>query len=73
MPLEKLEDLVMKLRTDESLRVKDQQYVQENAVEFTEHTGDTMVMNNTVLFVMYVMIPYMIAAYNKLTAESDVL
>lgn len=45
MTIEKLEDLVMTLRTDGSLRVKDQQYFQENAVEFTEHTGDTMVMN----------------------------
>ena len=53
MTIENLEDLVMKLRTDDSLRVKDQQYFQENAVD---------------LFIMYVMIPYMIA-YNKLTAE----
>ena len=40
MTIEQLENLVMTLRTEESLRVRDQQYSEENAVDFTEHQGD---------------------------------
>ena len=46
MTIEQLENMVMKLRTEDSLRVRDQQYFEENAVEFTEHQGDTTIGNN---------------------------
>ena len=46
MTIEQLENMVMKLRTEDSLRVRDQQYFEDNAVEFTEHQGDTAIDNH---------------------------